>query len=57
MKTEKIVKIKKYLQGIGAFASAVSGVSLGLLALLRVFYPDPPQQSQVNNNTTNNKTL
>ena len=46
---------KKFLQGLGAFAGAVSGISLGLLSLLRVFYPDPkPQapQQPINNGTT-----
>ena len=43
MTNEKATKIKNFLQSTGAFAGAVSGVAMGLLALMRVFYPDPKQ--------------
>lgn len=41
MKTETATKIKSFLQSTGAIASAIAGVSMGILAIIRVFYPDP----------------
>lgn len=49
-------KIKTVLQAVGAFSTAVSGISLGILALMRVFYPDPkPQQNPTDPNATSSR--
>lgn len=45
MTNEKATKIKNFLQSTGALAGAISGVAMGLLALMRVFYPDPKQNT------------
>lgn len=40
-KEQRVQKVKNFLQSTGAIAGAISGVAVGLLALIRVFYPDP----------------
>lgn len=44
MKPSKIQKIKKILQAGGAFFTALGGLMMGILSILKIFYPDPTPQ-------------
>lgn len=47
MSDKTATSIKTFLQGAGALATAISGICLGMLAIMRVFYPDPkPETTQ-----------
>lgn len=47
MKPTTIQKIKKILSAGGAFFTALGGLMMGILSLIKIFYPDPQPQVSV----------